>query len=296
MRDYLDAMFDSEDDNVCLLYKYRSSEQHHLNCLQSDTLWFSAQPQLNDPFDCVVRLPDTIGPNEIAEVRSRLAGVSAYDLDISDPGEVAQYIGASADLPPLVPLGLMAAQSQDAHLLRHIREPVPSDDRWIENLVIMARDLVQRLLQTIAVFCLSEPNNHSLMWAHYAASHSGFCTGYVSPVGIENPALIRKVRYVQRPPMITPWQLVDDPSSVCEDLVLTKSAEWSYESEWRMTFGNMTGIVDSPLPYREVIFGAKIVPETEMAIRQAVGDRDIRFLRVITDSDGGQFEIRVVPD
>jgi hypothetical protein len=35
--------------------------------------------------------------------------------------------------------------------------------------------------------CLSEANNHPLMWADYASSHKGFCIGYVCPTGILNP-------------------------------------------------------------------------------------------------------------
>ena len=61
--------------------------------------------------------------------------------------------------------------------------------RWAHELITMAREVAERLLNGITVFCVSEPNDHQTsMWAHYAAGHTGFCAGYVCPVGILNPA------------------------------------------------------------------------------------------------------------
>ncbi len=148
-------------------------------------------------------------------------------------------------------------------------------------------------MHNVTVFCVSEPNDNQLMWAHYAAGHTGFCTGYVCPVGILNPQLIHKVQYVEAPPKITAWQLVDDPGRVYRDLALTKPAEWSYENEWRVTFGNMSGLLDNLLPFREIILGAKISAEDEKRVRQAVGVRDIRILRAAAEHTEGEFKIRI---
>lgn len=295
MLDLLNEMYDAHDEKVRLLYKYRSCEPHHVECLRNDSLWFSTQPQLNDPFDCLIRLPQSIETDHIQEVRSQLAGAQPYQLALSDAREVAEYIGQSDAIPPLVPLGLMATQLQDARLLRHIQDLKPNSESWVRELIAMARALAEQLLNNITVFCVSELNDHQLMWAHYGASHSGFCTGYVCPTGILNPALIHKVKYVKSPPKITAWQVVNDPGSVHRDLILTKPSEWSYEEEWRVTFGNISGLLTKLLPYREVILGARISPENEASVRKAVGKRDVRILRGVAEHEAGRFKIRIEP-
>jgi hypothetical protein len=291
---FLNTMYDSGDDKVRILYKYRSCEAHNIDCLRRQQVWFSVPSQLNDPFDCNIRLPEKIEVAQVREVGERLASASPYLLDISKGYEVAKYVGEASDLPPLVSLGLMAQQLGHKHLVAHIREIHPSNEAWLWRLIEMARDLAHHLLDEITVFCLSERNDHQLMWAHYAGAHTGFCTGYVCPVGILNPALIHKVQYVRVPPKVTPWQLVDDPGGVHRDLVLTKPEPWAYEQEWRITFGNLAGLLDNLLPYREVILGAKISRMDEESIRAAV-DGKCQIFRAIADSSDETFALRVEP-
>jgi Protein of unknown function (DUF2971) len=295
MLNHLNEMYDAGDQNARVLYKYRSCEPHHINCLRNDTVWFSTQSQLNDPFDCLICLPQSIDSQDIHEVRAHLSSAEPYKLQFSNASEVAEYIGLSQDLPPLIPLGLMASQLQNKRLLKHIQNLRPNDDTWIRKLIIMAREVSEEFLHNITVFCLSEQNANQLMWTHYAAAHSGFCTGYVCPVGIGNPRLIHKVEYVESPRRITPWQLVDDPGSVWSDLTLVKPSQWSYESEWRVTFGNMAGLLDNLLPYREVILGARISSKNESRIRLAVRDRDVRIFRAVIEHSAQEFKIRIEP-
>jgi hypothetical protein len=295
MLNHLNEMYDARDENVRLLYKYRSCEPHNIDCLRNDTVWFSTAPQLNDPFDCLIRLPQSVDDKDIRELRTHLSSAKPYGINFSNAREVAEYVGQSQDLPPLIPLGLMASQFQHEHLIKHIRNLKSNDDSWVRKLIIMAREIAEQLLHNITVFCVSEKNDNQLMWAHYAAAHSGFCTGYVCPVGILNPKLIHKVEYVQSPRRITPWQLVDDPGSVHRDLTLVKPIQWSYEREWRITFGNIGGLLDNLLPHREVILGANISPENEARIRGAVGSRDVKILRAVTEHSANKFEIRIQP-
>lgn len=295
MLNHLNEMYDARDENHRLLYKYRSSEPHNIDCIRNDTVWFSTAPQLNDPFDCLIRLPQSVDDKDIRELRAHLSSAKPYGLNFSNACEVAEYIGQSQDLSPLIPLGLMASQFQHKKLLKHILNLKPNDDSWVRKLIIMAREIAEELLHNITVFCVSEKNDNQLMWSHYAAAHSGFCTGYVCPVGILNPQIIHKVEYVQSPRRITPWQLVDDPGSVHRDLTLVKPVEWSYEREWRITFGNLGGLLDNLLPYREVILGAKISPENEARIRDAVGSRDVKILRAVTEYSASKFEICIQP-
>jgi hypothetical protein len=292
----LDKMYNTGDESVGFLYKYRSCALHHLDCLRNDKLWFSNRSQLNDPFDCLVRLPERdCNLFDVYGVRENLANAKPYLLELSDPGEIVEYIGNTLELEPLVSLGLSAAQFGYESLLRHLRELHIESDLWVVELIFMARELVRFLLQDTTVFCVSEPNNNQLMWAHYAANHTGFCTGYVCPVRIWNPRIIDKVNYVEVPPTITDWQLIEDPGGVRRDLVLTKPNQWSYEAEWRIAFAGINGLLDNLLPYREVIFGARTSTADETRIREAVGHRDVRFYRAVPDHTARQFDIRIEP-
>jgi hypothetical protein len=292
----LNQMYDEGDENIRILYKYRSCNSHNLDCLRKDTLWFSNRSQLNDPFDCLIRLPE---PDcrlfDVSGVQEKLANAEPYLLELSDPGEIAEYVANTSEPAPLVPLGLCAAQFGYESLLKHLRGPHTEDDLWVIKLIFMARELVRFILQQTIVFCVSEPNDDQLMWAHYTASHTGFCTGYVCPVGILIPRIIDKVNYVEMPPHITDLQLIDDPWSVRRDLVLTKPNQWAYEAEWRIAFAGTSGLWDNLLPYREVILGARMSRADETTVRDAVADRDVRISRAVPDYTTGQFDIRIEP-
>ena len=61
-----------------------------------------------------------------------------------------------------------------------------------------------------------------LLWAHYAEKHTGICLGFDLSDGD-----VRKVRYVEdRPPF--PCEVNEQ---VAMEWILTKSADWRYESE-----------------------------------------------------------------
>jgi Protein of unknown function (DUF2971) len=112
------------------------------------------------------------------------------------------------------------------------------------------------------VLCFSENKVDLLQWAHYADRHKGICLGFdVRPEG-----KFGAVRYVtERVPF--PEQL--DEYFVWQ-LLITKSADWICENEWRVFARTTDGISDkctgrvlyfadfgSGLVLREVILGAR---------------------------------------
>jgi hypothetical protein len=105
------------------------------------------------------------------------------------------------------------------------------------------RDTILRLTlehapNVIGVLSLSEKRDNLLMWAHYAAQHTGFVIGFDS----ENPALVAQQKRIGRPhdPEKIAYsserpargQMVD---ITLHDLYFLKSEEWEYEAEWRYT-------------------------------------------------------------
>lgn len=98
------------------------------------------------------------------------------------------------------------------------------------------------------VLCLSKTFESILMWGHYAHSHEGFVVGFDishpffsarhDPNGVNyNP--FKEVNYsAQRPVMDN---LIPGQFSV-ESFVLTKSAVWAYEQEWRQVATGITSL------------------------------------------------------
>ena len=68
------------------------------------------------------------------------------------------------------------------------------------------------------------------MWSHYADSHSGVCLIF----DWNEPffAAAQPVAYAQRRPIINP--VFDSNDEMLSHALLTKSAQWSYEPEWRI--------------------------------------------------------------
>jgi hypothetical protein len=291
--EYLNEMYDQNHSDVRLLFKYRSCEDHNISCLKDDSLWFSAYQDLNDPFDCAVRLPSDVSNFAIEEIKRKLIQVGSYSLDLVDPVEIATYSGNTEHMAELAPLGLIAAQLGKNNLVKHLRNIKANDTQWTGYLLEEALDVAHFLLDDIAIFCLSEHFDSQLMWAHYGDSHKGFCTGYVSPTGIGNPRIIHRVVYRQDPPDLTYWDLISAPWKAFVDLAITKTSDWRYEAEWRIAFGNTRGLNQGLLPIRQVILGSRISSVDEAKIRKAISGKRVELLRVVLNSTSSGYSISI---
>lgn len=79
------------------------------------------------------------------------------------------------------------------------------------------------------VFSLSETNRSSLMWSHYAASHTGICIAFdFSNWQDTNTTTLKKVYYVDSPVKL-PHSMLEK----YEEFAIYKESSWSYEKEWR---------------------------------------------------------------
>jgi len=104
---------------------------------------------------------------------------------------------------------------------------------------------------TVASFCLSETPDSAAMWAHYGSNGQGVALEFslASDFFYKNPP--KKIRYRNKRPTV---------KSVHAALT-TKSAEWSYEREWRCLitlprsikdehkFIEHEGVVSVPFPF-----------------------------------------------
>lgn len=85
--------------------------------------------------------------------------------------------------------------------------------------------------------CLSENNNITPMWAHYADNHTGVCIEY----DIFNSRLFENchpILYIKHADFTEDINKIDDNKrnklKLLEEPFLKKSYDWSYENEWRV--------------------------------------------------------------
>lgn len=151
--------------------------------------------------------------------------------------------------------------------------------------------VLENSTSTIVLLSLSEVRDSLLMWAHYAAAHTGFVIGFESPekiLAVESPHRhIAKVTYAaERPSKITFEEITND------ELLLTKSKEWEYEQEWRIldslfsANGEASREVPNCWPFRflpesvkEVIVGCRADPAFVEKL-EAVLDGDDKYEHV----------------
>lgn len=94
-----------------------------------------------------------------------------------------------------------------------------------------------QLLSQVYILCLARNWNSHLMWAHYASSHTGFVVCYKQSIvevlqGKQSWQASGEVRYSNEVPELR-W-FTGSQAAMLGPLLTTKSAEWSYEEEYRV--------------------------------------------------------------
>lgn len=104
-------------------------------------------------------------------------------------------------------------------------------------------EYINEVLPLLGVLSLAERGDNLLMWAHYADNHNGiliefnldnefFAADYRPtkwPCEHDSLFKLRKIKYKRGVP-----RLDEDRRKDLEQLVFTKSTDWSYEQEWRL--------------------------------------------------------------
>jgi hypothetical protein len=108
-------------------------------------------------------------------------------------------------------------------LIAHDFKSNPS--KIADGLANTDRNMYKAICDQYRLYCLSERPDIPLLWGHYAGSHTGICLEFDAT---RAPfAASEKVKYVSAYPAY------DIVMGSYESLV-TKSADWSYEAEWRL--------------------------------------------------------------
>jgi hypothetical protein len=187
------------------LYHYQSFEKpERLARIFTDgTLYFSRPRDFNDPWDC-----------------RPFFNKSALD----DPGDYDRAVRWFVHCDR----AHNTALSEEGHVRRE--NEVRGNRRLLEWMIDqMTAEMEKAIQEQYRVYCLSTHPDSTLMWAHYAASCRGVCLEF----SVENELFCGAlpVAYFDSYPRFDVAATDED-----ENLqpLLTKSAVWSYEDEFRL--------------------------------------------------------------
>jgi Protein of unknown function (DUF2971) len=109
---------------------------------------------------------------------------------------------------------------------------------WTDNGPFLARtidsliaNVVENNINNWRIYCLTPHPDSILMWSHYSSKHTGICLEFAIEGNDFGSA--QKVAYRDDFPVITP-ELLGNPPALTEIILLTKSKQWCYETEYRL--------------------------------------------------------------
>jgi hypothetical protein len=181
------------------LFHYKRFDQSHLISLLSEgKLKLSRPDQFNDPWDCSLHYHVPTEPEEIERYIQHWKEINRKSHP--EISEVKRALGAYK---------------------------IKSDPTQLKNALLqMETQLYKWLCDRYRIYCLSEKSNVPLMWSHYAAAHTGICLEFDTNHPLFGKATI-KITYLSTYPSL---DLVNNNA----EALFTKSADWSYEAEWRL--------------------------------------------------------------
>lgn len=154
---------------------------------------------LNDPFESVPAIELAVQPGDHAGLAAELTRIAPeHPVDAATVAQLAAGVGVRA---------------QQAAFLEQINE------RW-------------------GVVSFSTTATNALMWSHYAGEAAGFVVGFdVDILRTLVPAddgTLDPVVYATTRPLLSSISEVTSGGPRLTEALLTKSADWTYEDEWRL--------------------------------------------------------------
>jgi hypothetical protein len=225
------------------LFKYLSPDGAKKS-LSTRTIKFSKPSEFNDPFD--MRIDELIGldfrkfAEELGHEMFEFLSGELGSLRNSKIGNMAAIINnALRSASPEVKKAI-----HDEVIATNIDELYDFDD--INKSHKNTLEKIQGSLNCHGVFCTTLNHDSLLMWAHYAQSHQGAVFEFAPDFERDSVLCASKpVRYNKERPLVFrhPSDMLrhgitmspdESTRQIIDDLIFTKSPEWSYEREFRL--------------------------------------------------------------
>lgn len=223
------------------LYKYVSSER--LDILESGLIRFTQPGAFNDPFEMKPSINSIASEGFLEKTfqdgfENSLTNVYEEEIDKYIDGLDLHSDTKSAlrkRLKGEEALGLVKALG-DAHKkeLGNIFKYYTQSPNLTDTL---KKSVDSAFNKTIGILSLTEKRDNLLMWAHYADSHKGFLIEWDEHNKFFDHRIkhedefrcLRKITYTNKRPQVFLAEVEGF------EVFFTKSKEWEYEQEWRMT-------------------------------------------------------------
>lgn len=288
-------------NNRLHFFKYMG-ESTAKKVLENRTLRWSTAATLNDPFE--MQLHVSIDEIDMSKVKQASLDNIWRLYSGTEPIVAANPLGIALEL-----LRVYAPGLPKEHLLNEISTGFDEGASVIRSNMPKNREEILSGLSQIKILSLTIRPDISLMWSHYANSHRGVVMRFRSIPEIDSMfGMAKPVIYSQtRPTLLTEEYLINsfsgldslNTSEITNSVIYTKMDEWSYEQEWRISFGNGR---NKDAPFEDLPFGEREIDGLIFGLRTTDADRaeirkfaeqypNIEFMEVRLNQGVGKLEI-----
>ncbi len=247
--------------------------------LVNHTLRWSSPLLFNDPFDVPRELDLGFSAEEIQElVGEEIARI----IENPDSFDVSGRPRFHNLVQLLRSPGTSALRMTIARKIRKLVTPETASRA--RGTIAKLREQWASLLPQTRVLCLSEINDSTPMWSHYAGDNRGAVIEFECSDALDSPWLLaRPITYQDNPPMlaskeawvrsITGQQLLDF-KKLFSEFWYVKTPDWAYEKEWRVVIfpdldesGLYSDYAFNPRNISAVYLGSEISEQDSQDIR-----------------------------
>lgn len=258
------------------LYKYRPINHLTFMSIINNYNWFSHPKSFNDPFDCQFDICD----KEVSyDEYMNLYLHSKYGSKLPKEGTVL--------------IEFPKGSIEHNQLTREFREIALDFGQHVK------KDVTER-----SVLSLSEKFDNTTMWSHYSDNHQGICLEFCPATLVGHAeGVLHKVKYLPAGKInFNAYELYarcsnnrnfEQYKQIINEMVLTKSDDWEYESEWRIVHAEVGPVGFYPEALKGVYFGLRCGVEEKVAIRNILFDRRMAFFQMRRKKSG--FGIEAIP-
>ena len=206
-----------------ILYKYRPLNQHTVDSIFNNFLYFSKPSSFNDPFDC----------------RFSVLIEGKHYEKVECAKELARLEGST---------GRERKRTVREYLNDIINKNIDYDEIYRG---------IEKVNDKMSICCLSVIPDDLLMWAHYAGGHKGVCLKYDIEDDSLPDCILKRVIYQDDLVKVNFVKPSDDIQIV--SVFTTKSKHWEYEQEYRLISRYGYQIVEHKRGcLKGIIFGCKV--------------------------------------
>ncbi|MEH7126593.1 DUF2971 domain-containing protein [Bacillus sp. JJ1773] len=288
-----------------VLYKYRAINDNTLNILKENKIWYANVASLNDPNEGLLReITSTQASDFINKTKENQMSGFVFSMFMALKSNTLFYGLNNTGIKKLQKkiASKKGIERKYKYINRFLQEKVGRGFTNPEGFL----NSIHSSIEDAGILSLSEDPLNNLMWSHYANNHQGIAIGinnYKSDdYKMVNYNLTSDIPKIDLTEYFSIFKIYkekntyeiafNDPS--LQEILLTKTAEWQYEKEWRGLKGKY-GLFPLNGNVTEVVFGLNCIKSNRDKIRKIIEENsksDILFKEVYQNPSSYDFLLR----